>query len=162
MNLSTRLKNNTLILNNEKVNLVNLIKNIIIDILNDTRYENRKIDLHCDEDNIEINGDRILIRRSITNILFNAIVHNNEDVNINITLKKQDKINIIIEDNGKGIKEEELNRIFDRYYRGTNTGERHKGSGLGMAISKEIIVNHGGNINIESELGKGTKVNILL
>ncbi|KEI86385.1 HAMP domain-containing histidine kinase [Clostridium botulinum] len=162
LNLSTRLKNNTLTLNKEKINLANLIKDIIIDILNDTRYENREIDFHCENDNIEINGDRILIRRAIINILFNAIVHNSEDVKIDVTLKKQDKISIIIEDNGRGIKGEELNRIFDRYYRGTNTGERHKGSGLGMAISKETIVAHGGDITIESELGKGTKVNILI
>ncbi|EPY6471055.1 sensor histidine kinase [Clostridium sporogenes] len=162
LNLSTRLKNNTLTLNKEKINLANLIKDIIIDILNDTRYENREINFQCEDDNIEINGDKILIRRAITNILFNAIVHNSEDVKINVTLKKQDKISIIIEDNGRGIKGEELNRIFDRYYRGTNTGERHKGSGLGMAISKETIVAHGGNITIESEFGKGTKVNILI
>ncbi len=112
LNLSTRLKNNTLTLNKEKINLVNLIKDIIIDILNDTRYENREIDFHCENDNIEINGDRILIRRAIINILFNAIVHNSEDVKINVTLKKQDKISIIIEDNGRGIKGEELNRIL--------------------------------------------------
>lgn len=162
LNISTRLKNNTLTLNKENINIASLIKNIIIDILNDTRYENRKVDFQCEDENIEINGDKMLIRRAITNILFNAIVHNNEDINIKVTLKKQDKIIISIEDNGKGIKKEELNRIFDRYYRGTNTGERHKGSGLGMAISKETIVAHGGNITIESELGKGTKVNILI
>lgn len=89
LNLSTRLKNNTLTLNKEKINLVNLIKDIIIDILNDTRYENREIDFHCENDNIEINGDRILIRRAIINILFNAIVHNSEDVKINVTLKNR-------------------------------------------------------------------------
>lgn len=65
-----------------------MIKDIIIDILNDTRYENREIDFHCENDNIEINGDKILIRRAIINILFNAIVHNSEDVKIDVTLKK--------------------------------------------------------------------------
>ncbi len=49
-----------------------------------------------------------------------------------------------IKDNGKGIEEEELEKVFDRYYRGTNTETTHAGSGLGMAIAKDIIQKHGG------------------
>lgn len=67
-----------------------------------------------------------------------------------------------MEDHGKGIKKEELERIFDRYYRGTNTGERHKGSGLGMAIAHDIVKAHGGEIHVESELHSGTRIEILL
>ena len=52
--------------------------------------------------------------------------------------------------------------VFDRYYRGTNTGEAHKGSGLGMSIAKEIVNAHNGDITINSILGKGTDINITL
>ena len=69
---------------------------------------------------------------------------------------------ICVEDNGKGIREEELERIFDRYYRGTNTGELHKGSGLGMAITHDIVKVHGGEVNVTSELHHGTRIEIRL
>ncbi|HHV26046.1 MAG TPA: ATP-binding protein, partial [Tissierellia bacterium] len=56
-----------------------------------------------------------------------------EDLNnIEVKIEKKDKVHILIKDNGKGIKEEDLKNIFERYYRGTNTGTKHKGSGLGM------------------------------
>ena len=89
-------------------------------------------------------------------------MHNNESVEVKVEIKKIDKINISIKDNGNGINTKDLKHIFDRYYRGTNTGEVHKGSGLGMAISKEIINNHGGEIQINSKLGCGTEILITL
>ena len=52
-------------------------------------------------------------------------------------------------------------KLFNRYYRGTNT-ESHKGSGLGMSIAKKVIEAHGGNISVESELAKGTSIKIEL
>lgn len=55
-----------------------------------------------------------------------------------------------------------LHKIFDRYYNGTNTGEAHKGSGLGMSIVKEIVNAHDGVINVNSEDGEGMSVEITL
>ncbi|MBW6409575.1 sensor histidine kinase [Clostridium weizhouense] len=162
LNLSTRLKNNAVTLNKQNTNLVALVREIIIDILNDSRYENRDIDFTTNIDVIEKEVDAILLKRALTNLIFNAIVHNKEDVSIKIELTKIDKITIVIKDNGNGISKKDLNHIFDRYYRGTNTGEAHKGSGLGMAISKEIINNHDGDIEIESKLGRGTEIIITL
>ncbi|NFN23385.1 HAMP domain-containing histidine kinase, partial [Clostridium botulinum] len=162
LNLSTRLKNNALTLNKHNTNLVLLLRNIIIDILNDSRYENRDIEFTSNIDVIEKEVDTILFKRALTNLIFNAVVHNKEDVSIKVELKKIDRITVIIKDNGNGISTEDLKHIFDRYYRGTNTGEAHKGSGLGMAISKEIINNHGGDIKINSKLGHGTEITIIL
>ncbi|WP_252230209.1 MULTISPECIES: HAMP domain-containing sensor histidine kinase [unclassified Clostridium] len=162
LNLSTRLKNNALTLNKHNTNLVSLLRNIIIDILNDSRYENRDIEFTSNIDVIEKEVDTILLKRALTNLIFNAVVHNKEDVSIKVELKKVDRITVIIKDNGNGISTEDLKHIFDRYYRGTNTGEAHKGSGLGMAISKEIINNHGGDIKINSKLGHGTEITIML
>ncbi|AIY78654.1 HAMP domain-containing histidine kinase [Clostridium botulinum] len=162
LNLSTRLKNNALTLNKHNTNLVSLLRNTIIDILNDSRYENRDIEFTSNIDVIEKEVDTILLKRALTNLIFNAVVHNKEDVSIKVELKKVDRITVIIKDNGNGISTEDLKHIFDRYYRGTNTGEAHKGSGLGMAISKEIINNHGGDIKINSKLGHGTEITIML
>ncbi|AOR23586.1 sensor histidine kinase [Clostridium taeniosporum] len=162
LNLSTRLKNNALTLNKQNINLVSLLRNIVIDILNDSRYENRNIEFNSNIDIIEKEVDVMLLKRALTNLIFNAVVHNKEDVSINVEIKKVDKITISIKDNGNGISTEDLKHIFDRYYRGTNTGESHKGSGLGMAISKEIINNHDGEIKVNSKLGNGTEIIITL
>ena len=87
--------------------------------------------------------------------------HNTEDTVIDVSVFKKDSfINISIEDNGQGIGEADLKNIFNRYYRGVNSSSKSKGSGLGMAISKEIINWHKGDIKVLSEIGKGTKIEI--
>ncbi len=111
---------------------------------------------------IEKDVDEILIKRVIINLLYNAIVHNDDNITIEVKIDKRDKVHILIIDNGRGIKEEELKHIFERYYRGTNTGTRHKGSGLGMAIAKDIVEAHDGSINIKSQVGVGTEIEIIL
>ncbi|MGO1760264.1 MAG: sensor histidine kinase, partial [Mammaliicoccus vitulinus] len=68
---------------------------------------------------------------------------------------------IDIKDDGRGMSDEELDKLFNRYYRGTNTKD-YKGSGLGMSIAKEVIEAHDGEIEVISELGKGTHIKIKL
>ncbi|UPA30889.1 ATP-binding protein [Terrisporobacter glycolicus] len=109
-----------------------------------------------------MNLDKLLMQRVINNLLYNALVHNDEDVKILVKIFKEDKTHIVISDNGKGISEKDLKHVFDRYYRGTNTGENHKGSGLGMAIAKEVINAHDGEITINSRLDKGTYIEIII
>lgn len=163
LNLSTRLRNMGLTLNLNKVNIVSLVRGAVIDTLNDTRYGNRNIDFLYSDEVILLEADDILIRRAVTNLIYNAVVHNNEDVSILVSVeKKGDMVRIVVEDHGKGIREEEMERIFDRYYRGTHTGDLHKGSGLGMAIANDIVKAHGGEIHVASELLRGTRIEILL
>lgn len=162
LNLSTRLKNNALTLNLNTINIVSLVKGVVIDILNNPKTSNVNIDFSAKREVIEKDVDEILIKRVITNILYNSIVHNDKNISIEVKIEKRDKVHIFISDNGKGIKEEELKYIFERYYRGTNTGKRHKGSGLGMAIAKDIVKAHDGVINIKSQTGIGTEIEIIL
>lgn len=162
LNLSMKLKNNESILKKEKVNIASLVKNSVIDILNDSKYSEVDIKFECSEDKILIDIDKVLIQRVLNNLIYNALVHNDKNISIVVSVYKKDKIYISISDNGKGISEKDLENIFDRYYRGTNTGEAHKGSGLGMSIAKEIVNAHNGDITINSILGKGTDINITL
>ena len=163
LNLSTRLRNKELMLNKKHINIVSLVRNAVIDTLNNPSYSDRDIDFGSSHEVIQVEVDDILIRRAISNLIYNAIVHNREDVAIKVQVEKNEgHILIRMEDNGKGIKEEELGRIFDRYFRGTNTGELHKGSGLGMAITHDIVIAHGGEIEVRSEFGQGTIAEIKL
>ena len=162
LNLTTRLKNNDVMLNRERVNLVSLLRETLIDILNDSRYADKSIELQTYLEKLMLNLDAILIRRAVTNLILNALVHNDPDVKIVVQLEQKERTHVTIKDNGKGIEEEELEKVFDRYYRGTNTGTTHAGSGLGMAIAKDIIQKHGGDITIHSTAGEGTTIDIQL
>lgn len=162
LNLSTRLKNKAITLNLKRINIVPLVRGVVIDILNDSKTSNMDIKFSATREVIEKDVDEILIKRVVTNLLYNAIVHNDENVAIEVKIEKKDKVHILITDNGKGIKEEDLKNIFERYYRGTNTGTKHKGSGLGMAIANDIVKAHDGSINIKSQLGVGTEIEVIL
>lgn len=162
LNLSTRLRNKLVPLRKDQVNFVEMVRNVVIDMLNDPQYQDREIHFHAEAEEIPLTLDEQLFKRAITNLLYNSLVHNDRGTAITVTIVKADALQLRIEDNGKGIPPKDLKYIFNRYYRGTNTGEVHKGSGLGLAIVKEIIEAHGGTISVDSELGKGTRVTIHL
>lgn len=161
LRLNEKLKNNVLNLNKTKGNLTKFLREIIIGMLNHPDYGDRIIHFDPQDENIEFYFDKNLMERSITNLIFNALIHNEKDTEVFVDIRKQDKIYIEIKDNGKGISEEDLEKLFNRYYRGTNTTD-HKGSGLGMSIAKEVIEAHGGSIAVESKLGIGTTIKIIL
>lgn len=155
--LACKLKNNILRVHKNKCDIVEILREIIIDILNNPTYGNRKINFDADEAVIFL-LDPILIKRAFTNIIFNAISHNPEDTVVTVRVIGTAKLHIEVEDNGDGIPDEDINNLFERYYKGTNTKGENCGSGLGLAISKQIIEAHGGKISIESVIGRGTKV----
>lgn len=103
-----------------------------------------------------------LMERCITNIICNAFVHNDTDVEVRISVTESENNTYIrISDNGKGMSEEDLSKVFDRYYRGNGSGKT-EGTGLGLAIAKEIVLLHGGQIDVTSNPGKGTVFTIRL
>ncbi|ADK14445.1 Alkaline phosphatase synthesis sensor protein PhoR [Clostridium ljungdahlii DSM 13528] len=161
LNLTYKLKNKAVPLKKEEVNITSLLQNIIVGILNHPMYSNRNVKFYPENEKIKALIDKKFFKRALSNLIFNAITHNNEDVQVDISIYEKDKIYIIINDNGKGIPKKDLNYIFERYYRGTNTSVSTEGSGLGMAISKQIIDAHGGSIHIESTLGEGTIITII-
>ncbi len=162
LKLTQKLKNDLIPLKKEKANLVDIFRDIVIGILNDPKYENRKIYFEPDGEEVMMEFDQLLFKRALTNILINALVHNPEETEIRVCIHMSDRVTVEIEDNGKGISEENRERLFERYYRGTSTNESYAGSGLGLAIAREIITVHGGKIGLESKTGEGTIVRIFL
>ena len=97
----------------------------------------------------------------------NAVKYKSDkrDLHLNVTTRNgsDDKLIITIEDNGIGIRREDLKKIFEKFYR-VHTGNRHdvKGFGLGLAYVHNVVKALGGSIHAESEFGKGTKFIITL
>ena len=133
LNITYQLKSTLFPLQKKEEDLVEIVRESIIEILNHPLYEDSQLDFSTELDRYSFPCDKALIQRAFMNLIYNAIVHNPKDTDIKIEIKKKQKrISIIIEDHGVGIAEEEIENLFTRYYRGTNTGETHKGSGLGL------------------------------
>lgn len=164
LNLSSRLKDNNFIPNKKQVNIISLLRHVIIDISNDEKYSKGNLSFNLYEEEILKELDENLMKRVFMNLIVNAFVHNNYDVDIKVTVCKVtlNKVKIIIEDNGIGINENDLKHIFKRYFRGTKTSQVTEGSGLGMAIAHDIVQVHNGNILVESTENLGTKVTIII
>jgi signal transduction histidine kinase len=116
------------------------------------------------EEEVYCSADENKISQAFLNLIKNAIDYSYGDGKIEIVLQKSAaRVEIIIKDEGVGISKENLKNIFNRYFRGdSEMVSKSNGSGLGLAITKEIIEKHKGNIIIESEIKKGTKVLISL
>ena len=90
--------------------------------------------------------------------MINSIVYNNEGGETLINISKKKKLVIVtIKDNGPGIEEKHLPRLFERFYRVEKSRDRNKGgSGIGLSIVKHIMESHKQTINVDSHIGKGT------
>lgn len=108
--------------------------------------------------------DKTKMEQVIINILSNAIKYTEENGKISLSLFVSEGIlDIVIEDNGIGIPKEDVEHIFDRFYRVDKGRSRQQGgTGLGLSIAKHIVEEHGGSISVRSAFGKGTVFTISL
>ena len=125
-----------------------------------------KITMEIEAVDSAIYVDEVHFQNAITNLMDNAVKYRKPDNPINIhirTWNEGEKLCFSIQDNGLGIKRENVKKIFDKFYR-VHTGNVHdvKGFGLGLAYVKKIINLHEGDIKCESDLGKGTKFTVTL
>ena len=108
------------------------------------------------ESGIMINGNAELLARMLQNLLENAYKYGRQGGNTKVTLSLQgNNIKLLVEDDGIGIAEDQLEQIFDRFFRVSNKSSI-TGSGLGLSIVKKIVDMHGGNIDVSSREGLGT------
>lgn len=124
--------------------------------------EKEEISIWLDLDDISVMGDETLLENVWENLLTNAVKYNKTGGEIRLSIKtKQDYVEIVFEDTGIGIAEEDLLHVFERFYR-VDASRATKGTGLGLSIVKEIVTLHHGDVQITSRLGQGTKVMVML
>jgi signal transduction histidine kinase/HD-GYP domain-containing protein (c-di-GMP phosphodiesterase class II) len=113
---------------------------------------------------LPIEADRDLIKQALLNLAGNAVKFTSHDGEVHISaIDEGDSLRFEIADTGIGIPEGELPKIFDRFYQVDSSATRQfGGSGLGLAISKAIVGWHGGDIEVNSEVGKGSKFSIVV
>ena len=144
----------------QSVEAAELTRNILIDWI--PIFEDKQVDYDIDipEQPVRVRLDTDSYMRIINNLIQNVIAHSHAD-KIKISLSKQgNNLRLLLADNGVGIEKEDLKHIFERLYK-CDKGRSEKGSGLGLSIVHQLVEKMGGNITVESLLGKGTEFILL-
>ena len=136
--------------NREEIDLANEVRNLF-DYYG-ALAEEQRISLKL-EGNGRVKGDRLMLRRTLNNLISNAMRHTAPNNTISVNLKSQNnKTNITVQNPGTPLAPEHLNKIFDRFYRVDPSRQRSgEGAGLGLAIVKSIVEAHGGEITATSD-----------
>jgi two-component system phosphate regulon sensor histidine kinase PhoR len=153
-------------LKTKELDVNNLIEGVVNTFTLKVERYNGDITTELKAEDPMINADEMHITNVVFNLMDNAVKYKKPDEELHLkvrTWNETGRVMISIEDNGIGIKKEDLKKIFEKFYR-VHTGNLHdvKGFGLGLAYVKKIIVDHKGTIRAESELGVGTKFIIAL
>ena len=148
----------------EMVDMGALLEDIVSTFQQRVRHEGFTIHAEIGESLPQISVDRSDIAQTITNLIDNAVKYSGEarEIYIRAFVEDQDLV-IAVEDFGIGIKQEEIEKVFERFYRGGDELTRAvKGSGLGLTLVKQMVEAHHGTVHVESEPGRGSTFSIRL
>jgi signal transduction histidine kinase len=147
----------------KNINIKELLQGIVKSLSALARKKNIQLTLKTNED-IYVLIDEDKIWEAIFNIVDNSIKYTPNNGSVTISMEKSDyNIMIMIEDNGIGISDGEINKIFDRFYRIDKARARETGgTGLGLSIALSAVKLHGGEIQVESQVGRGSKFKIII
>lgn len=150
-------------LNIEKVDTFEILNQAIESLAVLIKEKGHKITLNVPMDVKSISADKHALEQILINIISNAVKYTDQNGKIKISASSNlFNVYITVEDNGLGIPKEDLNRIFERFYRVEKGRSRAMGgTGLGLSIAKQMTQAMGGDIKIDSEYGKGTKVTMI-
>ncbi len=145
------------------VEIIDVISKVVASLR--VKLDEKKIrsQINFPEDNVVVKANATMVEQLFTNLLDNAVKFSHEQATITLSIeKKAQHAEISIQDEGIGIKKEDQEKIFDRFYRVDASRTQTKGYGLGLAIAKTIAEVHGGSITVSSVPGKGSKFIVIL
>jgi len=146
-------------LNLQEVELRSLLEDVMTLLAGKAEAKNIHLEFYCKQSQVFIIGDTDRLKQVFINLIGNAITYTpfEGDVKI-ILLDFEENVRIHVKDSGVGIMEEEIPRIFERFYRVDRARSRNSGgTGLGLAIVKHLIEAHHGNISVRSKVGEGSE-----
>jgi|APGre2960657404_1045060.scaffolds.fasta_scaffold17206_1 two-component system phosphate regulon sensor histidine kinase PhoR len=153
----TKIEADSLKLEIRPFDLIDLIQDIIesLEKLAKEKYISLKINR---ENNVIVEADKHKIAQVLTNLIGNSIFYGKSNGNTLISVENVDNLVLVsVSDDGPGIEEIHLNRLFERFYRVEKSRNRNEGgSGLGLAIVKHILEAHGQSVSVKSQVGKGS------
>lgn len=166
LDMITKLESGTLNLEKDSFDIIELVKNIYDQL--EIQAQKNDIKLIFNKPYLEsiiVFADKDKIQQVITNLVINSIKYGTNKGTTEVSLESinSDKLIVRITDNGEGIQEQHLSRLFERFYRVDQSGSRKQGgSGLGLSIVKHIIDAHNENIYVESKFGIGSEFSFTL
>ena len=166
LDMITKIEMGGLTLDQESFNIIELVQNAF-DLL-EMKAEKKEISLLFDrdyQDSIMVNADRERIQQVLTNLVDNSIKYGKQSGTTEVAINQlsEDRCLVRITDNGEGIEQEHMGRLFERFYRVDKSGSRAVGgSGLGLAIVKHLIEAHDEKIYVESQFGVGSEFSFTL
>ena len=154
----SRLESGQIVLNIQKVELRSVAEDVIDDL--QSRAEDKKVILENQvPDDVVVRADADRVQQVIFNLVDNAIKYGRPEGRVWINARRAGGqfAEVSVRDNGPGIPPDSIDRVFERFYRADKARSREQGgTGLGLSIVKHIIQSHGGEVWVESELGRGT------
>ena len=147
---------------NDNISLSELVEEVICDLV--AVGENKGITLSQNKGEAEVTGSDTLIYRAIYNLIENAIKYNKDGGEVSVSVEEHNEFaKVIIADTGPGIAKEDWERIFEPFFRVDKSRSRSMGgAGLGLALVKEIAIQHGGDVRVASSSENGTKIELSL
>jgi signal transduction histidine kinase len=160
----SRLDSGTMRFVPEKTNIKTMVEEIIEIMLPTANIKQITINTKVEEHLPDLTVDQERVNQVLINLLNNAIKFSPDNSKINVNVRKdEDHVSFEVEDFGRGILQDQQDNIFNAFYQiRSNEDKKPSGVGLGLAISKGIIIAHGGRIWVESTLGKGSKFTFTL
>ena len=143
----------------EHIPLTELIQDVLQEFELEARSGHVQLQMQQPQEPVIVYADIGLIQRVLENLVSNALNFTPEGGSITIVVSpRPDRVGVSIADTGSGIREEDIPRIFDRFYRAEQSkGSRTTSTGLGLAITKRILELHGSQISVTSRLSEGTR-----
>lgn len=129
-----------------------------------TTLKDHTLEIEITDDLLFVHGDHLRIDQILHNMVQNAVKYSPEGGTITISVSgDQHNVIVAVRDSGIGIPKDALPRLFERFYRAPNADPRHiSGMGIGLYVVKQIVELHGGDIHVESEVGKGSAFTVTL